>query len=251
MRYILTALILPPAMNFILLLIALILWRNNRKLAMVFGSVSLLALLALSIPAVKCFLFKGLEPYPALDAASLQQPGRNPGAIVVLGGGIYVQQPEYGASVPSDLTNRRLLYAVYLHEQTGLPLLLSGGAPGAAERSEAEAMAEILRRFAIEPGWVESNSRNTWENALFSVEYLQRSGIDQVLLVSDAWHLPRAVYSFEQQGMDVIPAPTGFESRCGCSLYYWIPGSWSFFLSSFAIREYLGLLAYHWGQAEP
>lgn len=251
MRYILTALILPPAINFILLLIALILWRNNRRLAVLFGGASILTLLLLSIPIVKCSLFKGLEPYPALDLATLQQPGRNPQAIVVLGGGIYVKQPEYGASVPSDFTNRRLLYAAYLHEQTGLPLLLSGGTPGDAERSEAEAMAEILRRFSIEPGWIESNSRNTWENAEFSVEYLQHSGIDQVLLVTDAWHLPRAVYSFEEQGMDVIPAPTGFESRCGTGLFHWIPGSWSFFMSTYAIREYLGLLAYRWGQAEP
>jgi len=163
----------------------------------------------------------------------------------------YKQQPEYGRSVAGGYSVDRLLYGAELQRATGLRILLSGGNPAQAERSEAEAMAELLRNLAIEPDWVESKSLNTWENAMFSAEYLKRDGVDKVLLVTSAWHLPRAVYCFRQAGIEVIPAPTGFEGDFDNEPGDWIPSSYSLYLSSRALREYLGLLAYRVGLARP
>lgn len=251
LRYILTEAMLPPGVNLLLLLAAALLWRWSRRVSYGLVVLSLSSLLVLSIPAMKCFLYQGLEPYPALDAASLNSLPSPPQAIVVLAGGIHKQQPEYGRSVAGGYSVDRLLYGAELQRATGLRILLSGGNPAQAERSEAEAMAELLRNLAIEPDWVESNSLNTWENAMFSAEYLKRDGVDKVLLVTSAWHLPRAVYCFRQAGIEVIPAPTGFEGDFDNEPGDWVPSSYSLYLSSRALREYLGMLAYRVGLARP
>lgn len=253
LRYMLTEMLLPPGINFLLLLAAAVLWRFNRRLA--YGCVvfSVGSLLVLSLPAVKCFLYQGLEPYPALST-SLQSSSpevSSSQAIVVLAGGIHKDEPEYGRSIAGGYSVRRLLYGAELHRATGLPILLSGGNPSLAERSEAEAMAELLRSWSIEPGWVESKSLNTWENALFSADYLKQAGVERVLLVTSAWHLPRAVYSFQRAGIEVVPAPTGFEGEFGNEPGDWVPSSYSLHLCARALREYLGMLAYRLGQAEP
>ncbi|MAR93313.1 MAG: YdcF family protein [Pseudomonadota bacterium] len=250
-RYILTELLLPPGLNFWLLLVALLLWQVRRGWAILLAVLALGGLLLLSLPVVKCRLFQGLEPYPVVDLGALDQQPQAPGAIVVLGGGIHKAPPEYGRSVVAAYSLQRLMYGVELHRATGLPLLLSGGNPSQAERSEAEAMAEILRAWAIEPGWVETNSLTTWENASYSAAYLEHEGIDRILLVTSAWHLPRAVYSFQQAGTEVIPAPTGFQGRCEHAVGEWVPSAFSLYLNSRALREYLGLLAYHLGQGVP
>jgi uncharacterized SAM-binding protein YcdF (DUF218 family) len=45
------------------------------------------------------------------------------------------------------------------------------------------------------------------ENAAASAAILRNAGIGTILVVTHAWHLPRAVREFERHGMQVIPAP--------------------------------------------
>jgi len=251
LRAVLTGLILPPALNFLMLLVALMLWRNRRRLAQILATIALVSLLLLSLPVCKAALYRGLEIYPPLSPATLTQLQPAPQAIVILAGGTQKNQQEYASAMPSSASVRRLQYGLYLQRATALPILLSGGNPRHAERSDAAAMAELMQQFGSTPQWVESSSRNTWENALFSAEYLRQSGIKQVLLVTDAWHMRRAVYCFREQGVSVIAAPTGFEQQLEGDITDWLPDAKAFYLSTVALREYLGILAYHLGQASP
>jgi uncharacterized SAM-binding protein YcdF (DUF218 family) len=58
--------------------------------------------------------------------------------------------------------------------------------------------------------WLESRSTTTAENARYSAELLRGSGIERVLLVTHAWHMPRAQASFQRHGIATTAAPTAF-----------------------------------------
>lgn len=234
-KKILTALFLPPAGLLLLAFFGLWLMARNRHRPHVGGilllSISLTALLALSLPAVGKRLLASLETSPPVSADQLAKAQ----AIVVLGGGLYHQGPEYGGDTVNSYTLERLRYAAKLARKTHLPVLVSGGAP------EAQAIREVLsKEFGVTPKWTESAARDTAENARFSALALKAAGISRIVLVSHGWHLPRAVPLFAQQGLTVIAAPTVFSTPAADPLLDWLPND--FHYSRIALREHLGRL---------
>lgn len=226
LKKLLTALVLPPAGPLLLALLGAWWWRRargGRRLANFgFGLlvVSLVGLLALSIPAVGQALLRQLETVPPLDPASLGAAQ----AIVVLGGGIRHQAVEFGGDTVSAASLERIRYAARLYRLRRLPVLVSAGAPSGGV-PEAQAMRETLgQELGVPVRWTESASRDTAENARFSAAILRREGIDTVLLVSHAWHLPRAMALFRAEGLNVVPAPTGFTTPAAVGWMNWLPG---------------------------
>lgn len=92
-------------------------------------------------------------------------------------------------------------------------LLLSGGVVREGEGSEAEAMQTLLLDLGVPASAMvlEGTSQNTRSNAAQSASLLQAQGVDTVILVTSALHMPRARRTFERMGLRVIPAPTDFE----------------------------------------
>ncbi len=157
------------------------------------------------------WLMAPLQKYPALTDEALQNT--QAGAIVVLAGGRYTQAQEYGGvDTVGDSTLIRVRYGAYLHHKTGLPVVVSGGTPLDPEATSlAQLMADaLINEFGVKNVWLEDQSRTTAENAIYSQKLLAEKGIDNALLVTQAWHMPRSVAIFEQVGMKVIPAPTRF-----------------------------------------
>ncbi|MDX1695136.1 MAG: YdcF family protein [Ketobacteraceae bacterium] len=240
-----TSLILPPALQILLVLLGLLLWRFKRGLAMVCFVLSFTSLVLLSMPQVSVWLYEPLERYPALTAeqvAELGAQGAGNTAIVVLGGGKFAA-PEYNGETVATEPLGRLRYGAMLARSTGLPILVSGGDPHGTGDAEAELMAEVLSEFGIKRVLMERLSATTWENAKFSADILRRQSIHRVILVTQAWHMRRAVYSFEQFGFEVVAAPTLFRSAQPALLPY-MPQHRPLFESAVAIREWLGLGVY-------
>ena len=240
--YALKLLLLPPAINFLLLALAWLL-RRRRGLCTALTALSLGSLLLLSVPRVASLLMTGLEKTPAVTAAKLDQAQ----AIVVLAGGRLLNSPEYGDTINAR-TLARVRYGAWLGRATGLPLLVSGGIVFDPGPAEATLMARVLEQeFGLAPRWVERASRNTCENASLSAELLAADAVDNVVLVTHALHMPRAVYCFTQHaGLTVQPAPTAFlsgEGR-GQNLFDWLPTAYALSLSRAALHEYLGLAWY-------
>jgi uncharacterized SAM-binding protein YcdF (DUF218 family) len=180
--------------------------------------------------------------------------------IVILGGGTSPEQyPRPWVEVNG--AGDRVLYAAYLYHQGAAPnILLSGGRIEWLESgdSPAEDMAKILALMDVPPDalWLEKDSRNTFENATAAWELLAAKNIQRIILVTSAQHMPRSVALFEQQGFDVIPAPTDYTITAAewqrlnrldfpGTLVNLLPDAGSLADTTAALKEYLGML-YYW-----
>jgi uncharacterized SAM-binding protein YcdF (DUF218 family) len=100
--------------------------------------------------------------------------------------------------------------------------------------------------FRVEVKWVEAAAKNTLENAYFTRDMLSAAGVSRVYLVTHAWHMRRAAWAFENYGLGVTPAPTGFSTlgpEHATALGY-LPTARGLWMSSLAIHERLGYLWY-------
>jgi uncharacterized SAM-binding protein YcdF (DUF218 family) len=234
--HVLQALALPPGPSVALLLLALLCRRP--KLRLFFLTLGFGTLYLTSIPATSNWLLGRLEVYPtvALDNTAAE-------AIVVLGADRRHDAVEYGGGdTVFRLGLERLRYAARLAKLTGLPVLASGGGSQQGEElAEADLMKAVLKEFGVDVRWLEGKSRNTYENAVFSSQMLKGVGIGEVLLVTHAWHMPRAIEAFEQAGMRAIPAPTG-QLSLNHKLYYldFFPSASALQSNYWALHEMLG-----------
>lgn len=107
-------------------------------------------------------------------------------------------------------------------------------------------MAQVLAEdFSVATRWQESQSRTTWENAQFSRELLKPEQINRVVLVTQAFHMARARWSFEQLGFEVIPAPVGSLARLDARPDAgWLPDGKAFMQSTWLINEAIGHVGY-------
>jgi uncharacterized SAM-binding protein YcdF (DUF218 family) len=233
------ALLLPP-LN-LLIVGAAGLWRLTRR--PVFGrrmiGASLLGVWLLSTPLVAYRLLATVE------APCLAKPAGLADAIVILGGGINRESAEYGGGATVNVwTLERLRYGAKLHRETGKPILVTGGAPE-GRQAEAPLMRDILtQEFRVPVTWVENRARTTRENARNSAQILKASGIREIYLVSQAWHVSRAIPEFEREGLSVIPAGTGCEPIHSFELSDLVPSPQALVLSCHTFHEWIGTLWY-------
>jgi uncharacterized SAM-binding protein YcdF (DUF218 family) len=198
-----------------------------------------------------------LQPPPALDAtqrAALRQEvaRTNAVAIIALGGGRESHAPEYGLPSLSAPSLERLRYAVWLSRETGAPAGFSGGighgqGEGVAEASIAARIA--VREFGRPLRWAESESRDTRENAAYTVTALKTERVRRIVLVTHAWHMPRAQRAFEDAArganadIAILAAPMAWAQRVDSPALRWLPSSEGHALVRQTLRETIGLLA--------
>ena len=240
-------LVLPPGFILVVFGIGILIMRRRPLLARSLLIAGFVLFYLLSTPFVAGWLMQRLEIYPALVAAEIEAaPAR---AIVVLSSGRDRNAAEYGGDTVGPNTLIRCRYAAYLHRRTGLPVLASGGIPGDAQTSLAQVMADFMTaEMAVGEVWIEDRSGTTYENARFSGELLRERGIDTIFLVTQSWHMPRAVGVFEEAGLRVIPAPTAFRGATSDEGRYvlgsWLPEARALARSYAALREFGGILWY-------
>ncbi|HAV05552.1 MAG TPA: hypothetical protein DCX47_11185, partial [Pseudomonas sp.] len=210
-RYFFKQLLLPPGVLLLLLLLGWWLRRRSPRLAALCFVTGFTGLWLMSLPIVVEWTARAVEREPALVEARWSQLSGQAGAIVVLGAGREQNDPAWGGDQPGYTALERLRYAARLAKASGLPILTSGGLHYGQPPSEAMLGAEVLQRdFGVATRWLEERSRTTWENALFSAEMLRAAGVERVVLVTSAAHMPRSRWCFEQNGIEVIAAPVGF-----------------------------------------
>ena len=207
----------------------------------------------LVITAAALVLLFGFGPvanlllYP-LETAHARPPSlpSNPGAVIMLGG--FTREPRdspnfYEMTESAD----RFVEGVRLaHNFPKALLLITGGSSGVIDRYYKE--GDVVGSLALEMGLpvsrvrVDSESRNTHENAVYTKRLLASVKGPRILITSAA-HMPRAVACFEKAGVKVIPWPVDYR-RTGSGPGSWIPKPSSLMRSTAALHEYAGWLYY-------
>lgn len=224
-------------------------WRKRLRLAVSSIALSIFILLFFSAPVVSKWLLGTLEgQYPAVAVEKWPRVQ----AIVVLGGSLRSPNTRHTDIELSEASDR-ILEAARLYKAQKAPIILMSGGnidflSAANLPPESQLMAQLAEEFDVPKAVLltETTSRNTYENAKNSWEILHPKGINQILLVTSAFHMPRSVAIFNKIGFTVIPATTDFLS--GDDDVDWLlntlPSAEALSNSTLALKEWVGLLTY-------
>lgn len=241
LKKLVSALVQPPLAPLLLIAFGLVLASRRRRAGLALAWIGVAVALFLVWPASVGWMLAGLETDPPLAASA----ARDADAIVIVGAGKRRFAPEFGGETVNRLALERLRYGARLARDTGLPVLVSGGAP-TGERPEAELMKRTLESdFGVPVRWAETRSLDTRQNAEFSAPMLKAAGVRRVLLVTHAAHMPRTRAEFEAQDIDVVAAPTAWLGKLDTSdqVLTALPSASSAYAGWYAVHEWLGLLA--------
>ena len=250
----LTTLLMPPVPFLLLTLAGARLMFHRRLLAWIMLLLGTLGIWLSCTSAIGQLLNQGLlQPPRALNRGDIAELRRAPRtAVVVLGAGRWALAPEYGVSTLKAGSVERLRFGIWLSRETDLPLAYSGGiGHGAPDgNTEAEIAARITQReFGHKLRWQEGRSRDTRENALFTVAMLQAEGIEHIVLVTHDYHMKRGLRNFARAvSADSVPmrltaAPLGVRAGGPMLASAWQPTVEGFEQTRAVLHEWVGLLA--------
>jgi uncharacterized SAM-binding protein YcdF (DUF218 family) len=221
-------------------------YTSLRRSARLLASLGIIGLLTLGFSPMANWLILPLEmrfPVPPLE-------GRQIDGIIVLGGAVQERQTvTHGPLALNDAGDRVTALVALANRFPQARVLFTGGAGvySAAPKPEAEVLRDHIVSLGLAEGRVqfESNSVDTYQNAVFSRDLMRPKAGETWLLVTSAWHMPRAVGCFRQAGFAVLAYPVDFRT-----------GGWGDRLRGFsslsdglrrtevATREWLGLAVY-------
>lgn len=182
--------------------------------------------------------------------APLADDAPAPDGIIVLGGAFdTVVSPARGVVALNEAAERLTALVSLARRYPRAKLVFSGGSgqifyPAARE---AELARDMLAEAGLDPDrlTVEDRSRNTFQNALMSKSILRPKAGERWLLVTSAFHMPRAVGCFRRVGFAVTAYPVDYRTRGTADL--WRPfASVSEGLRrvDLAVHEWIGLVVY-------
>lgn len=227
----------------VLLLMGYAAIKKSRKAA----GFSILFLYIASTPIIAERLFRSLE----LNQVRLKpQDIEAADATVVLSGMLKTVQGKNGNTTEWNGGVDRFFGGLEIYEFGKTPLLIFTGGllPWQADQ---EPEGEILRRFAISMGVpdhvvrVSESAQNTQQESL-AVKNLLGQDVNNIILVTSAFHMPRAKKLFDQAGFNVTPYPVDF----GVVVQKirpmdFLPDSSALSMTDASIREWLGRF-YYW-----
>lgn len=187
-----------------------------RRLSALLFSVAAVAALIIAVLPVGDWLLRPLEnrfPIPAT------LPERIDG-IVVLGGTMdSAVTASRGAPALNERAERLTAAVVLARRYPAARIVVASGDAGLFPQDipEAPAMRDVLVALGIEPAriLIEDRSRNTAENARFASEVARPQAVERWVLVTSAFHMPRAVGCFRRIDWDVIPYPVDHMTHGG------------------------------------
>lgn len=215
----------------------------------------------LIVAATLAYLIGGVSPLAHILALPLENRFPRPdlaaigdaiAGVIVLGGAqdTLVARSRQAVAL-TDAAERLTDPVALLRALPGRPLVFSGGGNQLLYDSVSE--ADVAKAFydglGIDPAriWLERDSRNTHENAVFTARLLRERGLAgrRFLLVTSAYHMPRSVGCFRAAGIDVVAWPVDYRTRGWSDLWrlFAQPSDGLKRLDEMT-REWIGLVAY-------
>lgn len=238
----------PLSLSLLLLLAGLaagfLKWNRLRALAHFAAALLLFVTLFTTTGAV---LLQALEDRIARAAL----PAGGPSCIVTLGGAFEADVTAARGGFELNQAGDRFVETLRLAQQfPAARILISGGDGSLSGAYEGDAV--IGTRFFAAFGIPESRlirdpqSRDTYENAGNTKTLLAENGLENCLLVTSAFHMPRSVGLFRKLGIEMLPWPTDYRTtgtaRLGLDL---TQPSTNTQLMTTAVREWIGLAFYY------
>ena len=213
-------------------------------------ALGLLALWVASTPAFANWVVAQLESeYPPVPVQNVPTAD----AIVLLGG--IVRQP-LRPRVTVDLGDPvdRILQALRLYRARKAPAIVIAGGNLPWETAavpEAELIAELLVEFGVPRSALvlETESRNTRENAVNTVAVFHSHGWRKGLLVTSGVHMPRALAAFHAVGLEaIIPVPTDIHATFSSyeGTLNFLPDANALAETTSALKELMGRFVYRY-----
>lgn len=210
-----------------------------------------LAFLGVGILAISTCTNAGdlaIRPLETRFARPPEPPGID--GIIVLGGGMDSSLTSRSGGWELNQNGDRFVEALRLalrHPEA--KVLASGGTAVGVDAAESEAAAagRFFADFGIAPErlLLEDKSRNTEENAQFSLSLAAPKAGETWLLVTSGFHMPRSVGLFRRAGFAVVPWPTDYYTAVDIGPQISIGrGLDNLNTTSVAVREWAGLLGY-------
>lgn len=210
----------------------------------VYAGIGLLVLFGLS-PLSTLLMLPLTERFPPW-----KDDGRAPDGIVVLGGAIDPSVSEAYGSIELNGSAERMVAMLELARAYPEARLVFSGGSGSLigdEPPEAKFAGLLLNRFGIEGGRVafDDVSRTTAENAQITMRLVAPKPGERWLLVTSAFHMPRAVGAFRAAGFPVEAYPVDWQVRGGRDAFQpFSRPSDGLMRSDTAVHEWIGLLSY-------
>ncbi|QDL38792.1 YdcF family protein [Rhodoferax sediminis] len=242
----------PLAWVAALFAVALLCIPRKRVLGLALGWTSLALLVLLGWRPLPDALLRGLEaqcPPPAWTAVPSAPEWQHYAGIVVLGGAL---EPAWvragnGQVALNDAAERMTASVVLMRQHPQLRLLFTGGEGEFHTTGEPEAVQarEFFENLGVPTQRMqfEAASRTTYENAVLSAVLPDVDKTRPWLLVTSAWHMPRALATFHAAGWNVTPYPVDYRTgtRTPWTEYSMAKSLWRWQL---ALHEWAGWLAY-------
>ncbi len=241
-------LFLQPSNLFLVLLVVgiLLVWRNHRRAGLGLLTFCAAIYMMVMFGPLTNWLLVPLEKRFS-DYTNLVSDTPYSG-IIVLAGAERLRYSTKHNQVTLNGGAERLIEAAKLARMfPDLPVIYCGG----GQSDETFSESHIARKFFSEAGIdisrirFDDRSYNTHTNALEAGKLIQPHETGKWLLVTSAFHMPRAAGSFRTQNINIQPYPVDYRTRISISIISRPAAGRNFYELDFAAHEWLGLLAYY------
>ncbi|RTE91536.1 YdcF family protein [Bradyrhizobium sp. LVM 105] len=204
----------------------------------------LLALAAFS-PLGNLLIYPLESRFPVWDASR-----GAPDGIIVLGGSVDTDlSAAHRTPVVAHAADRLFAPAELAQRYPNARIVFTGGSANllSTEAKEADYSAPILEKLGIPKQRLilERDSRNTWENAIFTKKLVSPKPGERWLLVTSAFHMPRSIGIFRKAGFEVEAYPVDWRMGGRDDLFSFTNmAADGLRRTEVAVREWIGLVAY-------
>jgi len=240
-------LIYPLSISLWLFILSFLLVFRRKKTAAGLLLASIAILWICSTQVCSSYLIASLEKqYPSVPIAESPKADQ----IVVLGGAVStVNYPKIKVGI-TDASNR-ILHAARLFRAGKAPKIITSGGSipwMGSPVPESQAVTALLSEWGVPEDAIiqEPESLNTYQNAAKTKRLFDKQKLKSILLVTSAFHMPRALATFRAAGIHAIPSPTGFHinTEKKFTLLDILPDAGALNGTTLAMKEYLGWVVY-------
>ena len=237
----------PDSLLLILIIFSLVLlYLDKQKQAKILLSIASGLLLLISFFPIGEWL---LYPLETRFQTNPVLPDKVAGIVVLSGSENTVLSPQWQQVELGDATERDLMFLTLGRKYPEAKLLFTGGSGSLLEQKDkaADIAKKLFKQLNFDVTRIifEKESRNTYENAIYSKKIVEPVKNENWILITTGWHMPRSVGIFCKAEWPVIPYPVDHQTNKDNLFRISFNLSNNLRMLKIAIKEWLGLFAYY------